>query len=458
LERRIGELTYRLIALFWLAVFYGIYFAKMLIQKRKGIVTNQIAKSKVHDKSYYIEMVMKYATIAAPVAEIISIVLGTSGLTIIWRVIGIHLAFLGDLVFLMAVVTMKDSWRAGVAREEKRGLIKSGIYKYSRNPAFLGFDMVYIGVMLMFFNPVLFVITAWAMVMLHLQILQEEEYLEGEFGEEYREYKAQTSRYAGYGKPTPAKILMYIYFVLGVWSVMYFFTCLAYGGGLKLSWVWLWILIAVFSFIRVFMLKRKIDGTERIRFPEPLIWIYRGVFVAVLGVFIIMEARIIGAMTATPEKNLDYIIVLGAGLRGTEPSNPYRVRIQKAAEYLKDNEVTLAVASGGQGKHESISEAECARRKLTESYGIADYRIIMEEKSTDTEENLKYSLEIIGDPSKRVGIVTNGFHELRALSIAKNIGYENVSSVPAVTLMPVGIHYMVREFFGMVEFYLKQYL
>ena len=54
-----------------------------------------------------------------------------------------------------------------------------------------------------------------------------------------------------------------------------------------------------------------------------------------------------------------------------------------------------------------------------------------------------------------MGIVTNGFHELRALSIAKREGYENVSSVPARTLFPVGIHYVVREFFGMTEFYMK---
>lgn len=117
-------MTYRFIAFFWLAVFYGIYYAKMFIQKKKGIVTNQIAKSKIHDKGYYIEMVMKYATIAVPVAEIISISVGTSGLSLIWRVIGIHLSFLGNIVFLIAVVTMRDSWRAGVAKEEKRGLVK----------------------------------------------------------------------------------------------------------------------------------------------------------------------------------------------------------------------------------------------------------------------------------------------------------------------------------------------
>lgn len=316
--------------------------------------------------------------------------------------------------------------------------------------------MVYIGIMLMFFNPVLMLITAWAIVMLHLQVLQEEQYLEGEYGDEYKDYKEQTSRYAGYGRPTHDKIIMYVYFILGVWSVMYFFTCLAYGGGLKLSWVWLWIIIAVFSFIRVYMLKRKIDEHPVISIPKILVWLYRFVFVAALAFFMLTEVKIIEAMTAAPENNLDYIIVLGAGLHGTEPSNPYRVRIERAAQYLKSNESTVVVASGGQGKHESISEAECAKRKLTKSYGISEDRIILEEKSTDTEENLKYSLEIIGDPAKRVGIVTNGFHELRALSIAKRVGYENATSVPAVTLMPVGIHYTVREFFGMVEYYIKQ--
>ncbi len=53
-----------------------------------------------------------------------------------------------------------------------------GIYNYSRNPAFLGFDLVYIGILLMFFNPVLLVISVFAMVMLHLQILREEKFLE----------------------------------------------------------------------------------------------------------------------------------------------------------------------------------------------------------------------------------------------------------------------------------------
>ena len=214
-------------------------------------------------------------------------------------------------------------------------------------------------------------------------------------------------------------------------------------------------MIFAFSFIRVFFLKSKIEGRNYFKVPKMLVWAYRVGFACFLGFFVITEAKVIGTMTAVPEKDLDYIIVLGAGLHGTEPSNPYKARIERAAKYLEENENTILVASGGQGRYEDISEAECARRKLTEVYGIPEDRILLEEKSLDTEQNLKYSLEVVGDPKARVGLVTNGFHELRALSIAKEAGFENVSSVPAITLMPVGIHYIVREFFGMVEFYIK---
>ena len=162
--------TYRLIALAFLAVFYGIYFAKVLIQRKKGIVTDQIAKSKVHDKGYYIEVVMKLATWLVLIVEVASIFVGIARLPIMFRVIGMYFAFLGNLIFLMATWTMRDSWRAGVARDDhgNRDLVTDGIYKYSRNPAFLGFDLVYVGILLMFFNPVLLMATLFAVVMLHL--------------------------------------------------------------------------------------------------------------------------------------------------------------------------------------------------------------------------------------------------------------------------------------------------
>lgn len=64
-------------------------------------------------------------------------------------------------------------------------------------PAFLGFDLMYIGVALMYFNPLTVGFTVFAAVMLHLQILQEEKYMEQTFGESYLQYKKKVFRYLG---------------------------------------------------------------------------------------------------------------------------------------------------------------------------------------------------------------------------------------------------------------------
>ena len=93
---------------------------------------------------------------------------------------------------------MKESWRAGVSYEEKTDLITDGIYQISRNPAFLGFDLVYTGMCFMFLNPVLVVISLLAIIMFHLQIKYvEEPFLKQEFKEQYLQYYQQVSRYIG---------------------------------------------------------------------------------------------------------------------------------------------------------------------------------------------------------------------------------------------------------------------
>jgi protein-S-isoprenylcysteine O-methyltransferase Ste14 len=91
---------------------------------------------------------------------------------------------------------MKNSWRVGIP-EEKTALVTSGIYNFSRNPAFVGFDLLYLSLCLMFFNIPLIVISIFSAAMLHIQILQEEEYMHITFGAEYDEYKKYTMRYLG---------------------------------------------------------------------------------------------------------------------------------------------------------------------------------------------------------------------------------------------------------------------
>ncbi len=180
-----------------LLIFYSIYIGKMILQKQKGIQTDQIAKGKQRNKVFYIELMMKIATYCVIVVEVISIIFVATSLPQSIVIIGIIIAFVGDIIFGMAVITMKDSWRAGIAKDDKTEMITNGIYKISRNPAFLGFDCVYLGILLMFFNWVLLIFSIFAIVMLHLQILQEEKFLPSVFGEDYINYRNKVFRYIG---------------------------------------------------------------------------------------------------------------------------------------------------------------------------------------------------------------------------------------------------------------------
>lgn len=189
-------MPYFALALVVLVLFYTVYFVKMLIQHKHGIKTRQIGRRKEKD-IHMVELLMSIATLAAPAAQLISIAFGWSCMPSGARFTGFLIGMLGDIIFLISVVCMKDSWRAGIPDKDKTELVTNGIYKFSRNPAFLGFDFMYAGVLLMYFNPLTAVFSLFAAVTLHLQILQEEKYLTSVFGSSYTAYKSRVFRYLG---------------------------------------------------------------------------------------------------------------------------------------------------------------------------------------------------------------------------------------------------------------------
>jgi len=180
-----------------LGIFYSIYLGKMFLQKKRGIQTDQMAKGAQKDRVYYTEWILKIATYLVVLVEVLSIFLAKPVLPAGIGAAGAVLGFLGDGIFGLAVWTMRDSWRAGLAERDQTELVTEGIYQFSRNPAFLGFDCVYLGLLLMFFNVPLLISSTVAMIMLHLQILQEEAYLLRVFGEKYRNYQQSVGRYLG---------------------------------------------------------------------------------------------------------------------------------------------------------------------------------------------------------------------------------------------------------------------
>lgn len=191
------KMGFRVAALLILACFYGCYFAKMFRQHRRGIQTDQIGKGKTGIVKT-IELAMKLATVLAPLAELASIALGTTCLPGWARVLGAALGACGAAVFALSILAMRDSWRAGVAVDDRTELVTGGIYRFSRNPAFLAFDLVYLGILGMFFNWGLFAVSAFAAWTFHLQIVNvEEPFLAAAFGAPYLEYCRQVNRYLG---------------------------------------------------------------------------------------------------------------------------------------------------------------------------------------------------------------------------------------------------------------------
>ncbi len=150
----------------------------------------------------------------------------------------------------------------------------------------------------------------------------------------------------------------------------------------------------------------------------------------------------------SPGKAGRYAIVLGAGVDGTRPSLSLKARLEAALKFANENPDSVLVLSGGQGGGENISEARCMYDWLTER-GVDPGRLVMEDRSTSTEENLTFSLEKLRalDPDfGRVTIITAGYHIARAQLMAEDLGYAATSSRAAHTPLPIlELNYYLRE-------------
>lgn len=216
------------------------------------------------------------------------------------------------------------------------------------------------------------------------------------------------------------------------------------------SLLWMWPLFGIALMVR-FLLVRSTIRTGK---PSPLPkWLLRWghVLLAVCVAFVlVVEGVIISASFIEPEQGLDYVVVLGAKVNGTQPSGALRNRIQVAAEYMKNNPETVCIASGGKGNDEDISEAQCILDGLT-ARGIDASRIILEDASTSTLENIRFSLKKIDDPQNaRIGIVTNNFHIYRAMKTARAQNCGTFFGIPVSTSLLSYPHYILREFAAVV--------
>lgn len=150
------------------------------------------------------------------------------------------------------------------------------------------------------------------------------------------------------------------------------------------------------------------------------------------------------------------IIILGCKVKGTVPSLMLTERLEAALSYLETSPDSNIIVTGGQGKDELITEADAMYNWLVAN-GVSSDKILKEDRSTDTQENLKYSMDIINSLdgikwTSDVVIVTNDFHEYRALKIAEKTGF-SASPCPAKTAWWLFPAYYVREMYGILEYW-----
>ena len=177
----------------------------------------------------------------------------------------------------------------------------------------------------------------------------------------------------------------------------------------------------------------------------------RRIVSAVLAVclvyFIAVEVPIVRSSAGDKEQSADYLIVLGAAIYGETPSLAMVERCDAAIDYLKSSPDCKAIVSGGQGNDEVISEAEIMRRLLVKG-GISEDRILVEDKSFSTYENIHNSSSLFTGPDAVLAVCTSEYHLYRAKLIGSDMGLELIGVPAKTTHISVRCNYFIREAFG----------
>ena len=172
-----------------------------------------------------------------------------------------------------------------------------------------------------------------------------------------------------------------------------------------------------------------------------------------IGLFIFVA---ISGYTHSAHGDEKAIVVLGAGLRGENVSNFLQRRLQAALQAHHENPDAYIVVTGGQGPQEIIPEALAMQRWLLH-YGVPEDKIIVEDKSTSTEENLLFAKALLAEkgisPNEPMAVVTNAFHIYRATQYAGKVGFTNVRSVPASITITAVLPSYLREVLAVLYFW-----
>lgn len=239
-----------------------------------------------------------------------------------------------------------------------------------------------------------------------------------------------------------------IMYILAVICIIYFIALAVYTG-LRSEFHFIWLAGGIFL-----LALGKICGLQRagvIHVPIVIVRLFWGICIALLIVLISVEAIIISSGHAKPQPGADYMIVLGGQVKGTRVSLLLKYRLDAAYDYLAENENTRVIVSGGQGSGEDISEAQAMQEYLI-AKGISTDRILMEDKSVNTEQNIAFSRRMMDDSKDKVVVVSNAFHIFRAVGICKKQGLAHAEGLGAKSNLLMAPTNYLREAIAVVKY------
>lgn len=243
-------------------------------------------------------------------------------------------------------------------------------------------------------------------------------------------------------------ITMNILMIIGILCVVYFVMYIVLVDLTNL-FTYFWLIAGIGCII----LRGLLIHMERnaIVLPARIKWTIRILACVAALVFVVVETIIIRYGATVPSPGADYVLVLGCQVKGTNPTYALTKRLDAAYDYLMDNPDTMVILSGGQGPGEDVTEAHAMAEYLTKK-GFPETRMLLEDKSQNTDENIRYSMKLMESPNAAVVLVTNHFHVFRGVGVARKQGLTNVEGLGASTKWYTVPNQYVREAFAVLKY------
>lgn len=243
-------------------------------------------------------------------------------------------------------------------------------------------------------------------------------------------------------------IVMNIWITVGILCLIYFILYVVFVDVTN-AFTYFWLVAGIGCIAFSVLYRKMLEG--QLVLPPLVKWVFGMIAATGFLVILITEVIIILYGAEQPSKQADYVLVLGAQVKGTKPTYSLMKRLDVAYEYLVENPDTVVILSGGQGPGEDVTEAY-AMSVYMKAKGLEESRIILEDRSTNTYENIIYSRELMDSPDASVVLVTNYFHVFRGVGVAKKQGLSNVEGLGAPTKWYTVPNQYLREAFAVIKY------